>query len=233
MVLRRRLNGSENNNMAKKFVIIPGFNESRYLDRVLKKVKDVTSDIIFVDDGSSDESVRIAKKYTPHVLAHETNLGKGAAMLTGANYAFDVLGAEAVVFMDSDDQHDPEHLEEFFKKLGEYDVVLGVRTMGSNMPFARYMGNKFASVLLNWLYGTYIDDIPSGYKGIHKRAFTKLKWSSSGYEVETEIAVRIAQHHIPFGLVEIKSIYHDTDKGMTLLDAIHIGVRLLQWRLGI
>lgn len=215
------------------WVVIPGFNEAAYLDRVLKKVSSYTKNIIFVDDGSEDASYKIALKYTPHVLSHQTNIGKGAAMLTGAEYAFNNLDAQAIIFMDSDDQHDASHLPDFMRLLSTSEIVFGIRNMGASMPLTRFLGNKIASVFLNILYGVYIADIPSGYKGMTKKAFKKIKWASSGYEVETEIAVRVAQHKIPFGLLEIKAIYHDTDKGMTLLDALHISYCLIQWRLGL
>lgn len=217
----------------KIFVVIPGRNEGKYIGRVLKKVSEYTSNIIFIDDGSIDDCSQIAAKYTPHVLVHETNLGKGAALMTGCKYAFDELNADAVVFMDADDQHDAIHLPEFFSALKEYDMVLGVRVMGGNMPLTRYLGNKLVSVLLNLLFGGYIADIPSGYKGMTKKAFETVKWSSSGYEVETEIAVKLAKSKMKHKEIEIKTIYHDTDKGMTLLDGIHIAVSLIQWRLGI
>lgn len=219
--------------MKRIFVVIPGFNESQYLDRVLQKISTITKNIIFVDDGSDDKSLLIARRHITHVLSHQTNLGKGAAMLTGAEYAFSNLDADAVVFLDADDQHDVVHLPEFFKQLESYDIVFGVRNMGANMPLARFLGNKIASVFLNILYGVYIADIPSGYKGMTKNAFKRVRWSSAGYEVETEIAVRVAQYKIPFTTVEIKAIYHDTDKGMTILDALHITYCLIQWRLGL
>lgn len=215
------------------YVVIPGFNEGKYLKKVLTGVGKFTKKIIFVDDGSKDNSVRVAQKFTPHVLTHVTNLGKGAALLTGCEYAFGKLKADAVVFMDSDDQHDASHLPEFFLGLKEYDIVLGVRVMGANMPLTRFLGNKLVSVLLNLLFGGYIADIPSGYKGITKNAFEQVRWFSSGYEVETEIAVKMAKAKIPHKEIEIKSIYHDTDKGMTLLDGLHIAMSLVQWRLGI
>jgi glycosyltransferase involved in cell wall biosynthesis len=217
----------------KIFVVIPGFNEQAYLERLLKKLSKFSSNVIFVDDGSSDNSAQVAAKFTPHVLVHQVNLGKGAAMLTGGEYAFKELGADAVVFMDADDQHDPVHLPDFAKKMKKYDIVFGVRDLGVNMPLARYMGNKFASVLLKILFGRYIADIPSGYKGMTKDAFNKLKWKSSGYEVETEIAVRVVQQNIPFGTVEIRAIYHDRDKGLTLFDAAHITHSIINWRLGL
>lgn len=214
-------------------VVMPGYNESRYVERVLKKLVAEDALVVFVDDGSDDQTPIIAKQYTPHVLSHETNLGKGAAMLTGCEYAFNELNADAVVFMDADDQHDAVHLKEFAKQLEQYDVVFGVRNMGANMPLFRFLGNKIASVFLNILYGAYIPDIPSGYKALTKKAYRRVKWKSQGYEVETEIAVRVAQNKIPFGMIEIKAIYHDTDKGMTLIDALHITLALIQWRLGL
>jgi len=217
----------------KIFVIIPGYNEELYLDRVLAKVNKYTNSVIFVDDGSTDGSAKIAKKYTKHVLEHQINLGKGAAMLTGAEYAFRKLKADAIIFMDSDDQHDPAHLPEFEKRLRKKHIVFGVRNLGPDMPMARFLGNKMASVLLNLMFGAYIADIPSGYKGMSRKAFYALKWKSSGYEVETEIAVRVAQQKIKFDSIAIRSIYHDRDKGFSLLDTPHIVRLLIQWRLGL
>ncbi|MEP7167015.1 MAG: glycosyltransferase family 2 protein [Candidatus Woesebacteria bacterium] len=214
-------------------VVIPGLNEKQYLARVLKKVRKFSPHIVYVDDGSSDGSPEIARKFTPHILSHEVNLGKGASMRTGAEYAFSKLKVDAVIFMDADDQHDPKEIPKFKEKLLEADVVFGVRSMGASMPLIRFLGNKGASVLLNMLYGGYIPDIPSGYKALTNRGYESVKWKSTGYEVETEIAMRVAKEKVPFTTVEIESIYHDTDKGMTALDALHICRCLVEWRIGL
>lgn len=215
------------------WIIVPGLNEQEYLGRVLEKIKQYTEHIIYVDDGSTDASVEIARRHTDHVLVHEVNIGKGGALQTGCEYAFKHLGAEAVIFMDADDQHDPRQIPEFVSALKESDVVFGVRKLGANVPLLRFLGNKIASILLNLLYGAYIPDIPSGYKALSRRAYSKIKWKSVGYEVETEIAMRVASQKIPFRTIEIEAIYHDTDKGMTLLDGLHICRCLIQWRLGL
>lgn len=216
----------------KVYVVIPGKDEEKYIGTVLKKVKKHTDDVIFVDDGSADKTPIIARKHTAHVVSHEVNLGKGAAMKTGADYAFDHLHADAVVFMDADDQHEPSELVKFFEKLRTYDVVFGIRNLGANVPLLRFLGNKFASIFLNILYGAYIPDIPSGYKGFTRNAYKKIEWVSQGYEVETEIAMRVAKTKIPYTTVDISTIYHDTDKGMTMLDGLHICRCLVQWRVG-
>lgn len=217
----------------KIFVVIPGHNEAKYIAHVLQKVKVVHADVIFVDDGSTDDTSTIARKNCQHVLSHETNLGKGAAMKTGAEYAFDHLAADAVIFMDADDQHDPAEIPKFIANLSTFDVVFGVRKMNADMPLFKFLQNKWASVLLNLLFGGYIPDIPSGYKALTKKGYTKVKWNSTGYEVETEIAMRVAREKVPFTVVEIETIYHDSDKGMTTLDALHICVCLVEWRVGL
>lgn len=217
----------------KTYILIPGFNERDYIPTVLQKVKKIHTNIIFIDDGSEDGSAIAAKKHVQHVLRHETNLGKGAALKTGCEYAFHTLAADAVIFMDADDQHDPRFIPEFIEKLQSYDVVFGVRRMSANMPLVRFLGNKFASILLNFLYVGYIPDIPSGYKGMTKAGYDTVVWNSPGYEVETEIAMRVAKNKVHFSTVEIETIYHDTDKGMTALDALHICRCLIEWRIGL
>lgn len=215
------------------WVIIPGLNEAEFLPKVLRKIGKHTKNIVYVDDGSVDGSADLASREIPHVLRHETNIGKGAALKTGCEFAFEKLGANAVIFMDADDQHDPNEIPKFISALRNFDVIFGVRNLGSHVPLLRFLGNKSASVLLNLLYGAYIADIPSGFKAISKRAFECVHWKSSGYEVETEIAMRVAKAKLPYTTIEIDAIYHDTDKGMTLLDGLHICRCLIQWRLGL
>jgi glycosyltransferase involved in cell wall biosynthesis len=99
------------------WVIIPGFNEARYLTKVLDKTIKFHQNIIFVDDGSSDNTASIASKKIKQVLVHDVNLGKGAALKTGCDYAFSHLKAKAVILMDSDNQHDPQVTKLSPKKL--------------------------------------------------------------------------------------------------------------------
>ncbi|HSW90193.1 MAG TPA: glycosyltransferase family 2 protein [Patescibacteria group bacterium] len=222
-----------NSTRKKIAIVIPGYNEAKYISKVLSKVKHKAVYIVYVDDGSRDKSAQIARRFTSHILIHKTNLGKGAALKTGCDYAFDQLKAHSVIFMDADDQHDAEEIPRFTRALETYDVVFGERRMGTSMPLLRFIGNKFASILLNFFFGVYIPDIPCGFKAIKKRVYPLLRWNSNGYEVETEIAVRVAKQGIEFGLVDIESIYRDTDKGMTFLDALHISRCIATWKIAL
>ena len=216
------------------WIVMPGFNESKYVAKVLKKVKKYTSNIVFVDDGSSDSTTKEALSVIEHVLRHELNLGKGAALRTGCEYAFGFLNASAVILMDSDDQHNPAELANFIGELSETkaDIVFGARDMTSKMPFMKRLFNTAASLFVSVLFAApLIPDIPSGYKAFTKKAYKRIQWDSLGYQVEMEIACKVSKYHLPFSAITIDTIYHDHDKGMTVLNTLDIIPRIVMWRI--
>lgn len=213
------------------WVIIPGLNEEKYIATVLKKVLKQTKNIIVIDDGSTDLMAKVAKKYTTHVLSHVVNLGKGAALKTGCEYAFKKLGAGAVIFLDSDDQHDPAELPLFIQSLEKSDAVFGIRSFNEKMPLSKIFINRLASAVIYFLFGKYIPDIPSGYKAFTRKAYNKISWDSTDYAVEIEIAARTAKYKLSFATIPIKTIYHDLDRGMTILDALSMITKILSWRI--
>lgn len=218
----------------KIFVIVPAYNESKYIGIVLDKLLKFTKNVVVVDDGSTDATFKIASGKVAHVLHHELNLGKGASMKTGCEYVFKYLKADAVVFIDSDDQHDPKHLPIFFNMLRHgNNLVFGVRTFSNNMPFLKKFGNILASILIKIAFGVYIPDIPNGYKALTKNAYKKVIWDSADYGVEMEIAARTARNKLSYGIVTIDTIYHDYDRGMTTLDVLRIFVKMLELRINI
>lgn len=212
------------------WVIIPAYNEAMYLSQVLTKLNKYWPNVVVVDDGSSDNTAEIARKFTPHVLKHGVNLGKGAAMRTGADYALEHLQAKAIIFFDADDQHDPAYIQPMADTLEHNPVVFGVRSFDNQMPLFRIIMNRAASVLILLFFGRYIPDIPSGFKGLTSKTYQQLNLQSSHYEIEMEIAARVAQHHIPFVEIAIPTIYHDLDRGMTFLNILHMAEKIISWR---
>ena len=145
-------------------------------------------------------------------------------------FAFKKMSADSVIIMDGDDQHDPRDIKNFLKSLKRgNEIVLGVRSLDANMPLARVLGNKAMSILINILFGHYLADIPSGFKAFTKKAYKKIFWHSSGYEVETEIAVRIAKQDLAYQEIPINTVYHGKDYGFNLLDAWRILIRIPYW----
>lgn len=212
------------------WLIIPAYNEAAYIERVLIKLKRVWPRVIVIDDGSQDNTAALAQKHCKHVVVHQLNLGKGAALKTGCEYAFQVLEAQGVIFFDADDQHDESLIAQFDQELRKHSVVLGVRSFDNQMPLMRIMMNRVASILILLLFGKYIPDIPCGFKALSQKAYTLINWKSSDYAVEMEIAARVAQYNLDFSEVPIPTVYHDLDRGMTILDTIHIIPLCIGWR---
>ena len=215
------------------FLVIPSFNEGKRLIETIEKAKTyISSDkIVVIDDGSKHRE-KLPAKTGVWLLRHKLNLGKGAAMRTGAEFAFD-QGAEAVVFMDADCQHDPKEIPHFDQFLNEgYDLVFGSRRPGLNVPLVRFLGKKITSIYVNLIFGVYLTDILSGYRGLNRKAYELVKWESDRYAVETEMVARLSHHKKELRWVEfpIETIYMDKYKGMTAIDAIRLFISSIKWK---
>lgn len=214
----------------KTFVVIPFYNEKKHISQVAKDVSSRHIPAILVDDGSSDNpKIKTDKNVT--LITHKINLGKGAAMKTGAEYAFK-NGADAVIFMDGDNQHNAKDLPKFIDALetGKYEIVLGTRNFSYGVPLVRFLGNKFAALVLVLFFRIYVSDVLCGYKALTKKAYKNICWESTGYGVETEMIARMGKTKLPFCEVPIDSIYHDKTKGVTLLDAFGIMGEIVKWK---
>jgi glycosyltransferase involved in cell wall biosynthesis len=214
---------------SRTYIILPARNEEKYIKTVIDKCKKFCKNIIVVDDGSSDRTSEISASAGAKVVSHIINLGKGAAMKTGVDYAMS-LGAKKILFLDSDDQHDPSVIPEFEKKLDVFDCVLAYRDF-SKVPFYRRVTNKIALMLVRVLFGIPIRDVSNGFRGFNTKIYDSLEWDSLGYEVETEMIVNIAVTNLTFTQVRTDAKYHETYKGANISDAVFTALKLLWWRL--
>lgn len=221
----------------KIYIVIPAHNEEKRVKSVLKKIMKQNLNVVVVDDGSGDKTHEVISNIVIRypkleVLRHKVNLGKGAAMTTGAEYAFK-SGADAVVFMDSDGQHDAGDLPLFVKKLNENrdSLIVGTRNLSYGVPLIRYLGNKFSSVLVAFLFHSYVSDLLCGFRAMTKNTYKKIVWDSAGYGVETEMIVNAAKRGVKITEVPINAVYIDPVKGVTILDAINILVDVVFWRI--
>lgn len=214
---------------------MPVYNEESRAVETIKKVLAVNNElqIIVIDDGSTDNSLRILKesfKENKRVMItnHMVNLGKGAAMKTGVKIAWKMEG-EAVIFVDADGQHNPKYLPQFMEELKNYPVVFGYRELNKEAPLIRRSGNKLASYLIGVLFNMKRKDMLCGFFGFRKEIYKKIKWTSCRYGVETEIATKIGKNKIPFFEIKIDTIYIDKYKGMTAFDAFKILFKIPFW----
>ena len=214
----------------KIIIVVSVYNEEKHLVSLLKDLTKTDFEIVVVDDGSTDSSYEIIQKFKVHSLKHKINLGKGSAMKTGAEAAFK-LGADAVIFMDADGQHKVKDLPEFIEKINEgYEVVLGSRNLGLEVPLVRFLGNKFASVLVNILFQIYVSDLICGFRAVTKKAYRKMNLESQGYGIETEMVIKIKQNNLKYCEVPVATVYYDKVKGVTILDAFSILFNVIFWR---
>ena len=216
----------------KIFIVIPAFNEAERIEGVLGDLKGIKLPVVLVDDGSQDSTYQKAKQYPVTILRHKINLGKGAALKTGCESAI-LLGADAIIMMDSDGQHKKEDLFKFINVLDQkkFDIIFGSRNLKFGVPLVRFIGNKIASILVNLLFGIYISDLICGYRAFTREAFKKLNWESTGYGLETEMVIKTGLYNLKYCEVPIETVYYDKFKGVTIIDALSILLSVLKWRI--
>jgi glycosyltransferase involved in cell wall biosynthesis len=213
-----------------KFVVIPAYNEENSIQQVISETKKYISNIIVVDDGSKDKTFEKAKKENVIVLKHILNLGKGAALKTGCDYAIK-HGASHIIALDADTQHEPLQIPDFFKELENVDVVLGYRKLNKEMPSILKLGNWFINKMTKLLYGITLHDTQCGYRAFTADAYKQIKWKASNYSMESEMIANIGKKRLKYKEIPIKTIYADKYKGTTLIDGIKIVCNLFWWRL--
>ncbi|MFH0829361.1 MAG: glycosyltransferase family 2 protein [Candidatus Kerfeldbacteria bacterium] len=217
----------------KTWVVIPAFNEKDRILPIAKEALRYCDGMIIVDDGSDEGSRQILSTVPPEVrvLRHRINLGKGIALRTGARAAIQ-LGADIVVFMDSDGQHKPKDIPRFIEKIetGNVDIVFGARHIGGEMPIAMRIGNYFFSIATKLLFGIFLSDTQAGFRAFRSTVFEKIMWRSPRYAAETEMVVNAGKHHLRFCEIPIDTVYHDKYKGTTVIDGLRIFINMLIWR---
>jgi len=207
------------------WVIIAAYNEQRYIGDVLERVKKYAEHIVVVDDGSRDKTAHIAKEHGAIVLTHVINQGKGAAVRTGCDYAVK-QGAQQLILLDADGQHEPEDIPRFVQVLNEMDIVFSYRTYGKDMPFVFRFGNSIINLATRILYGITLHDTQSGFRVMTAATYKKVRWNANRYFMESEMIARTGAARLRSTEIPIKTIYLDRRKGTTILDGI-----LIVWRL--
>lgn len=218
--------------MNKYFVIIPVFNEEKNIKTFLNKLKKFTSNIIVVNDGSTDNSENIISKIAKiKIVSLSKNKGKGMAMKKGAEFAWK-KGAKGIVFMDGDNQHNPKYLQNFFKYLENgWDIIIGIRVMKAKIPLIRRFGNRIGIFLMKLLFNMEISDLLCGYRALSKKGYKNVLWQSNDYGVETEILTLISRKKLSYKTLVVDTIYLDKYKGFSLVDGFKILLRFPYWRL--
>lgn len=205
------------------------FNEESHLQSFLSQLAKYSKNIIVVNDGSTDRTSKILNTFDFCVINHPENLGKGAAMKTGVEDAI-AKNAGSVIFMDADGQHRTKDIKQFNSNLNNgYDLVFGSRKYQNHPPVLNNFGKYIVTKLINIIYHTNRTDILCGFFAFKINIYPLIMWSSSRYEVETEIAIKAAKNRISFKEVFINSNYPIGKKGIGIKDVIATVINIPRW----
>ncbi|MFA5118170.1 MAG: glycosyltransferase family 2 protein [Candidatus Omnitrophota bacterium] len=192
-------------------VIMPAYNESRAIEGLIKCLREQNLATIVIDDGSSDNTASLAKLSGAVVLENPQNIGKGASLTKGFDYALS-QGFDAVVTMDGDGQHLPEEAAHFITvaERSNAGILIGNRmNQVQNMPFIRVQTNKFMSWIISRLCRQMIPDTQCGFRLIRSEVLKKISLRTYKYEAESEILIQAARLGFSIESVPVKTIYRD------------------------
>ena len=189
--------------------LIPAHNEASRIAPVVEGARRHL-EVLVVDDGSADDTARVAETAGARVLRQPVNRGKGEALQAGFRRAL-AEGAAAVVTLDADGQHDPAEIPAFLaaRERSGAELVIGVREF-RDMPPARRLANLLGKRVLHWATGQEIPDNQSGYRLIGRRLMEAMLASEEpGFAFEVEMIVECAGRGWGIDWVPIRTIYGD------------------------
>ena len=220
------------------FLVIPAYREAEALPRVLAELVPLGVEVVVIDDGSSDGTYEAARAWPVHLLRHPINLGQGAALQTGIEYALS-QGAEIVVTFDADGQHRPEDLSGLCDPIraGEVEVVLGSRFLAPessrSLPLSRRLLLCLATRFTRWTTHLPVTDTHNGFRAFSARVAGQLQLIQPRMAHASEILERIqalglAIREVP---VEIRYTDYSRAKGQSAFGAVEILFDLVFGRL--
>ncbi len=211
--------------------VIPGFNEATRIGDVVLQTLPFVDGVIVVDDGSSDDTAGVAASSGARVLRHFENGGAGAATMTGLEAARR-MGADTVVTLDADGQHDPHDIPRLLEPLkrGEADIVFANRFGQKNkIPAVRRLFNAIGNVLTFVVTGIWSSDSQCGFKAFGPTALREVDLRMRGFEFCTEIVREAAQHRWRIQEVPTKVLYSEYTlaKGQSFSNGIKTALKIL------
>jgi glycosyltransferase involved in cell wall biosynthesis len=217
--------------------VMPAYNAAKTLCLAYSDLRDGLIDqVILVDDGSSDETVKIARELGLEVFVHNRNYGYGANQKTCYREALK-LGADIVVMVHPDYQYDPKLLPSVIEPLkrGEADIVLGSRLLAGDavqhgMPSWKFFGNRFLTGLENLVFGLNLSEYHTGYRAYRKEALetVNMEMNSDNFLFDQEIIAQFIESGLRIAEVPVPARYFPEASSASFVQSSVYGLSILQ-----
>ena len=194
---------------------LAAYNEARYVGSIVVQARQYVDEVIVVDDGSTDNTARVAELAGATVIRHGENRGKGAAVQSILAEA-KKRKPDVLVLLDADAQHDPNEIPALVKPVSQgFDLVIGSReAQKDKTPKYRRIGQKVIFGSSRLASGTKVADSESGFRALSPRAINELDLKAQGFAIESEMITFAADKNLKITEVPISNIY--TKDGSTL-----------------
>ncbi|MBU1915593.1 glycosyltransferase family 2 protein [Patescibacteria group bacterium] len=218
----------------KSVVVIPAYNEANTVGGVARSLLGRVDGIVVVDDGSVDDTARLARIAGAEVVTHVINRGLGAAIGTGLALAL-AQGADVIITFDADGQHQAEDIARMLAPLlaGEADITIGTRTLDRQlMPASRRLANWIGNALTFILFGLWVKDSQSGLRAFTRETAQRLELRCDRMEVSSEIVREIRRNQLRLIEIPIQPVYteYSRSKGQGFFVGLKTAGKLLLHR---
>jgi glycosyltransferase involved in cell wall biosynthesis len=205
-------------------IVIPVFNEAETLAEMLSRIRALQlprSEVIVVDDGSTDHSADVAMAEGVNVIRHPYNIGNGAAIKSGIRAARGRL----LVLIDGDGQHQPQDITKLLAESNNYHMVVGARAKGSKLRFHRYAANVLYNLLASYVTRFKVKDLTSGFRVLSRLdALRFINLLPNTFSYPTTLTLAFLRSGLTVKYIPIQTLYR---AGQSKISLITDGVRFL------
>lgn len=198
----------------KTLVALPVYNQEKNIREIISRVKTFASDILILDDGSTDGSLMLSSKIDGvQIISHHRNMGYGRTIIDVFRYAVK-KGYECLITLDSDEQHEPEEIPLFLERILHCDIASGSRFLlpfkvGRDVPADRYAINMELTKIIRKITRYKLTDSFCGFKAYRVEAIKKMRLTEHGYGMPLQLWIQAWRLGLHILEVPVKLIYSD------------------------
>lgn len=203
-------------------IVIPVFNEAENLARMLENIRDLAlprTEIVVVDDGSSDGSGDVAESAGASVVRHPYNIGNGAAVKSGIRAA----RGRVIVLMDGDGQHKPADIPKLLAEADKFHMIVGARAKGSKLRLHRNAANAVYNLFASYVTNFKVQDLTSGFRLLSRRdALRFIDLLPNTFSYPTTLTLAFLRSGLTVKYVPIQTLYRS---GQSKISLVTDGIR--------